>query len=77
MNSHTRLPQARRQFFGSGHSLDSVHLGTLKSKFQEEGVSGLKLKLMFGQNRHHFVDMGVSPLDVAVLETSMKEKGWI
>jgi hypothetical protein len=57
--------------------LDSIHLGRLKSKFAEEAVSGLKLQLMLGQFRNQFDTMGVTPLDVAVLENSMRSNGWL
>jgi hypothetical protein len=64
-----------------GNFLDSIHLARLRSKFKAEKVSGLLLKLMLGTHRDldrvEFDKMGVSPLEVAVLETCMKEKGWL
>ena len=60
-----------------GEFLESIHLGKLKAQFKKEEVGGTKLKLLLGPFRDHFAVMGVSRLDVAVLEASMKDKGWL
>ena len=61
-----------------GLFLDRIHLKQLKPVFMQHSVSGFKLRLMFGpEHRSTFDTMEVSPLDVAVLEHALKEKGWL